>query len=85
MLFDGERPPVSLPPRLGQHTRASLLDAGVSDAQIDAVAKYALTMPSEVCMKFWRSLSGEHVKNTVKIHDQLTDRIVSILNPNAKK
>ena len=54
-------------------------------AKIDAVCKYALLMPSEVCMKFWRSLSGEHVKNTVKIHDQLTDRIVSILNPNAKK
>ena len=36
VLFDGERPPVSLPPRLGQHTRASLLDAGVSDTQIDA-------------------------------------------------
>ena len=36
VLFDGERPPVSLPPRLGQHTRESLLDAGVSDAQIDA-------------------------------------------------
>ena len=56
----------------------------MSDAQIDAVAKYALTMPSEVCMKFWRSVSSENVKNTVKLHDRLSDRIIQILNPNAK-
>ena len=36
-------------------------------------------------MKFWRSLSGFHVKNTVKIHDKLSDRIITILNPNKKK
>lgn len=53
--------------------------------KLDAVCKYALTMPSEVCMKFWRQISGENVKNTVRIHDRLSDRIISILNPAAKK
>jgi len=57
----------------------------LSDVKIDAVCKYANLMPSEVCMKFWRALSGENVKNTVKIHDKLSDRIITILNPAAKK
>ncbi|MEN9889179.1 MAG: hypothetical protein RL559_1216 [Pseudomonadota bacterium] len=35
--FNGQRHPVSLPPRLGQHTRAQLLAAGLSTAQIDAL------------------------------------------------
>ena len=35
--FNGQRQPVSLPPRLGQHTRAQLLTAGLSTAQIDAL------------------------------------------------
>ena len=35
VLFDGERPPVHLPPRLGEHTRSSLLAAGISAEQID--------------------------------------------------
>ena len=63
---------------------SGMFKADLSDAQIDAVAKYALTMPSEVCMKFWRSVSSENVKNTVKLHDRLSDRIIQILNPNAK-
>ncbi len=35
VLFDGQRPPVRLPPRLGEHTRSALLDAGVPPAQIE--------------------------------------------------
>ena len=35
--FNGERHPVSLPPRLGQHTRAQLQAAGLSASQIDAL------------------------------------------------
>ena len=30
VLFDGQRPAVQMPPRLGQHTRMALLAAGVS-------------------------------------------------------
>lgn len=36
--FDGVRPPVAMPPRLGEHTRACLREAGLSDLQIDALA-----------------------------------------------
>ncbi len=35
--FDGERPPVSYPPRLGEHTRAVLAEAGFGDEDIDAL------------------------------------------------
>jgi crotonobetainyl-CoA:carnitine CoA-transferase CaiB-like acyl-CoA transferase len=37
VLFDGERPPVSLPPQLGGDTRAVLTDAGFSAADIAAL------------------------------------------------
>ena len=37
VLFDGERPPVGVPPRLGEHTRGVLAEAGFSDADIDAL------------------------------------------------
>lgn len=57
----------------------------LSDVKIDAIVKYANLMPSEVCMKFWRALSSENVKNTVKIHEKMADRIITILNPAAKK
>lgn len=33
--FEGVRPPVSMPPRLGQHTRESLLQCGVSAEQVE--------------------------------------------------
>ena len=36
--FDGERASVSMPPRLGQDTRAVLQEAGLSAADIDALA-----------------------------------------------
>jgi crotonobetainyl-CoA:carnitine CoA-transferase CaiB-like acyl-CoA transferase len=35
--FDGVRPPVRMPPRLGEHTRESLAAAGWSAAQIDSL------------------------------------------------
>ena len=35
--FNGQRPPVALPPRLGEHTRPLLAAAGLSAAQIDAM------------------------------------------------
>ena len=35
--FDGERPPLGYPPRLGEHTRAVLAEAGFADADIDAL------------------------------------------------
>lgn len=35
--FDGQRPAVAMPPRLGAHTRELLAEAGCSPAQIDAV------------------------------------------------
>jgi AAA domain (dynein-related subfamily) len=57
----------------------------MTDTDIEAVAKYALTMPSEVCMKFWRQASGGNVKNTVRLHEKMSDRIVQILNPAVKK
>ncbi len=34
VLFDGERPPVSAPPHLGEHTAQVLAEAGFSDADI---------------------------------------------------
>ena len=37
VLFDGERPPVSAPPHLGEHSRAVLTEAGFSDADIVAL------------------------------------------------
>jgi hypothetical protein len=64
---------------------SGLFKEELTEDKLDAVCKYALTMPSEVCMKFWRQVSGENVKNTVRIHDRLSERIISILNPNAKK
>lgn len=64
---------------------SGMFKADMTDKDIEAVAKYVLTTPSEVCMKFWRSVSGENIKNTVRIHDRLSDRIIKILNPNAKK
>jgi crotonobetainyl-CoA:carnitine CoA-transferase CaiB-like acyl-CoA transferase len=33
--FDGVRPPVRMPPRLGEHTRETLAAAGWSAARID--------------------------------------------------
>ena len=36
VLFDGERPPVRLPPRLGEHTRSALQAAGVAQERIEA-------------------------------------------------
>lgn len=35
--FDGRRPPVAIPPRLGEHTRECLLQSGVPAAQIDSL------------------------------------------------
>jgi crotonobetainyl-CoA:carnitine CoA-transferase CaiB-like acyl-CoA transferase len=35
--FNGQRPPVALPPRLGEHTRPLLSAAGLSAEQIDAM------------------------------------------------
>lgn len=63
---------------------SGMFKSDLDDAKLDAVAKYALLMPSEVCMKFWRQVSSENVKNTVKLHDRLSDRIIQILNPAAK-
>jgi crotonobetainyl-CoA:carnitine CoA-transferase CaiB-like acyl-CoA transferase len=36
-LFDGERPPITRPPRLGEHTREVLLAAGLSEAAVEEV------------------------------------------------
>lgn len=35
--FDGQRPPIAVPPRLGEHTRAQLARAGLPPADIDAL------------------------------------------------
>lgn len=35
--FDGERPPSKVPPRLGEHSRAVLAEAGYADEAIDAL------------------------------------------------
>ena len=35
--FDGQRPPITMPPRLGQHTQELLAQAGLSAAQIEAL------------------------------------------------
>ncbi len=37
--FDGQRPPVAMPPRLGEHTRALLADAGLTAQQIEALVQ----------------------------------------------
>ena len=37
VLFDGERPPVRTPPRLGEHTREVLVQAGLSAEEIAAL------------------------------------------------
>jgi len=41
VLFDGERPPVRRPPRLGEHTREVLLEAGLAPDQADVLARAA--------------------------------------------
>ncbi|HZZ90396.1 MAG TPA: CoA transferase [Caulobacteraceae bacterium] len=38
-LFDGHRPPIARPPRLGEHTREVLLSAGLSAAAVDELGK----------------------------------------------
>ena len=35
--FDGQRPSIAMPPRLGEHTRAVLIEAGVSLDTIDSL------------------------------------------------
>jgi crotonobetainyl-CoA:carnitine CoA-transferase CaiB-like acyl-CoA transferase len=37
VLFDGERPPVAAPPRLGEHTAAILSEAGFTAEDIEAL------------------------------------------------
>ncbi|MEW6125169.1 MAG: CoA transferase [Pseudomonadota bacterium] len=37
LKFDGARPDIALPPRLGEHTRAVLAEAGLSPDEIDAL------------------------------------------------
>ncbi len=37
VLFDGERPKTSMPPRLGEHTRAVLLESGIDVETIDRI------------------------------------------------
>ena len=37
LKFDGARPDISLPPRLGEHTRAVLAEAGLAPDEIDAL------------------------------------------------
>lgn len=37
-LIDGERPPVRMPPRLGEHTREILLAAGLSSQQVETLS-----------------------------------------------
>ena len=39
VLFDGERPPVRMPPRLGEHTEEVLLEAGLSPEQAKRLAE----------------------------------------------
>lgn len=43
ILLNGERPPIAFPPRLGEHSREILTEAGLSDTEIDA----ALTNPEK--------------------------------------
>ncbi len=35
--FDGQKQPITMPPRLGEHTRAELARAGLDEATIDAL------------------------------------------------
>jgi hypothetical protein len=43
VLFDGDRPGVKMPPRLGEHTLSSLKAAGVGAAQMEQwIAKGAI-------------------------------------------
>ena len=37
VMFDGQRPDIKFPPRLGEHTREVLAEAGVSPADIEAI------------------------------------------------
>ena len=37
VLFDGQRPRVSMPPRLGEHTRAVLLESGLDAEKVDRI------------------------------------------------
>jgi crotonobetainyl-CoA:carnitine CoA-transferase CaiB-like acyl-CoA transferase len=41
VLFDGERPPIARPPRLGEHTREVLAEAGLSPDEVTALANGA--------------------------------------------
>jgi len=46
--FDGRRPPVIMPPRLGEHTRALLAEAGLDAQQIDVLVEQGVAItPSQ--------------------------------------
>jgi hypothetical protein len=51
--------------------------------KLQAIANYALSMPSEVVMKLWKDVSAQNVRNTVRFHPMISTRIVAILTPNA--
>ncbi|MBO4225272.1 CaiB/BaiF CoA-transferase family protein [Bradyrhizobium neotropicale] len=38
VLFDGERPPVAMPPRLGEHNREVLGECGIDEAEAESLA-----------------------------------------------
>jgi crotonobetainyl-CoA:carnitine CoA-transferase CaiB-like acyl-CoA transferase len=43
VLFDGERPKVTMPPRLGEHSRSILLENGIDPVRVDGLLKSAET------------------------------------------
>ncbi|MBJ40310.1 MAG: hypothetical protein CMD83_17935 [Gammaproteobacteria bacterium] len=55
-------------------------DEVLEDSQLENIAKYFHTLPSEIAMKLWYSLSkSESVVNTKKIHPLIREHLVLIL------
>ena len=62
----------------------------MEQGQVDNLARYFITLPSEVAMKLWSVLGNGEINNTIKLHqsevdgDSVSDYLVKILAGDSK-